>query len=32
MDDPEVVNLIINLINYSLVRDEYRDMIKNMVV
>lgn len=30
MDQPEVQNLIINLIKYALVRDEYRDYVKKL--
>ena len=29
LDDPEVVKLIVNLISYSMIRDEYRDFVKN---
>lgn len=29
MDDPEVITLLVNLITYSLIRDEYRDFVKN---
>lgn len=29
LDDPEVVNLISNLISYSLIRDEYRKYRKS---
>lgn len=28
MDDPEVIRVIVNLIAYSMVRDEYRDYVK----
>ena len=27
-DDPEVIRVIVNLIAYSMVRDEYRDYVK----
>ena len=29
LDEPDVIDLIVNLISYSIVRDEYRDMVKN---
>lgn len=29
MDDPEVIKLIVNLISYAMIRDEYRDFVKN---
>ena len=29
LDDPEVMNLVENLISYALIRDEYREYIKN---
>ena len=29
LDDSEVVNLIVNLISYALVRDEYRNFVKD---
>lgn len=29
LKDPEVVNLIVNLISYAMIRDEYRDYVKN---
>lgn len=28
MDDPEVIKLIVNLISYSMIRDEYREFVK----
>lgn len=29
LDDPEVINVIANLIKYAMIRDEYRDYVKN---
>lgn len=29
LNDPEVINLIVNLISYAMIRDEYRDYVKN---
>ena len=29
LDDPDVVEIIENLISYSIVRDEYREYVKN---
>ena len=29
LDDPEVINLIVNLISYAMIRDEYRDYVKS---
>ena len=29
LDDPEIINLIENLISYALVRDEYRAFVKS---
>lgn len=29
LDDPEVISLIENLISYAIIRDEYRDIVKN---
>lgn len=31
MDDKEIINLVINLIKYALVRDKYRELIKNNI-
>lgn len=28
LDDPEVIKVIVNLISYSMIRDEYRDFVK----
>ena len=28
LDDPEIINLIRNLISYALIRDEYRAFVK----
>ena len=28
LDDPEVIQLVVNLISYAIVRDEYRDYVK----
>ena len=28
LDDPEVIKLVVNLINYSIIRDEYREYVK----
>ena len=30
LDDPEVVNLVENLITYALIRDEYRAVVKKI--
>ncbi|MBR3244533.1 MAG: hypothetical protein IKF90_17895 [Parasporobacterium sp.] len=30
LNDPEVINLIVNLISYSMIRDEYRDYVKTL--
>ncbi|MDY3929934.1 MAG: type I restriction enzyme HsdR N-terminal domain-containing protein [Clostridia bacterium] len=29
LDDPEIINLIVNLISYAMIRDEYRDYVKS---
>ena len=29
LDEPDVIELIVNLISYSIVRDEYREIVKN---
>ncbi len=29
LDEPDVINLIVNLISYSIVRDEFREIVKN---
>ena len=29
LDEPEVIDLIVNLISYSIVRDEYREVVKH---
>lgn len=29
LDEPDVIDLIVNLISYSIVRDEYREIVKN---
>lgn len=29
LDDPEVIKLVVNLISYAMVRDEYREFVKN---
>lgn len=29
LDDPEVIKLIVNLITYAMIRDEYRNFLKN---
>lgn len=29
LDDPEVINLIVNMISYAIIRDEYREFVKN---
>lgn len=29
LDEPDVINLIVNLISYSIVREEYREIVKN---
>jgi hypothetical protein len=29
LDDPEMIKLVVNLIYYSMIRDEYREIIKN---
>jgi hypothetical protein len=31
LDDPEVIKLIVNLISYSIVRDEYREHVKKQL-
>ncbi len=28
IDDPEVIEVIINMISYAIVRDEYREFVK----
>ena len=28
LDDPEVINVIVNMISYSIVREEYREFVK----
>ena len=28
LDNPEMINLVKNLISYSIIRDEYRDIVK----
>jgi len=28
LDDPEVLKLVVNLINYAIIRDEYREYVK----
>ena len=28
LDEPDVINLVENLISYSIVRDEYREKVK----
>ena len=28
LDDPDVINLIVNMISYAMVRDEYREFVK----
>ena len=28
LDEPDVINLVVNMISYSIVRDEYRSMVK----
>ena len=29
LDEPDVIDLIVNLISYSIVRDEYREIVNN---
>lgn len=29
LDDPEMIKLVVNLIYYSMIRDEYREIVKN---
>ena len=28
LDDPEVIKVVVNLIKYAMIRDEYRDYVK----
>lgn len=32
LDEPDVIELIVNLISYSIIRDEYRESVKNKLV
>ena len=29
LDDPEVISLVVNMISYAMIRDEYRDFVKS---
>lgn len=31
LNEPDVINLLVNLISYSIIRDEYRDILKSKV-
>jgi len=31
MDEPDVINLVVNLISYSIIRDEFREVVKSRV-
>jgi len=31
LDEPDVIDLIVNLISYSIVRDEFRQVVKGVV-
>ena len=29
LDDPEVIKIIVNMISYAMIRDEYREHVKS---
>lgn len=31
LDEPDVINLVVNLISYSIIRDEFREVVKSRV-
>lgn len=31
LDEPDVISLIVNLISYSIIRDEYRQIVKDRI-